>query len=48
MKKNPGRKERRKLARQNRLTAGRIRAARNEWAQKHPQLVRKEPRHDSR
>ena len=41
MKKNPGRKERRKLAHQNRLVAGRIRAKRNEWLQKHPQFARK-------
>lgn len=34
MKKNPGRAERRRLARQNRREAGRERAKKNELAQK--------------
>lgn len=34
MKKNPGRKERRRLARQNRRSDGRERAKRNEQLQK--------------
>ena len=34
MKKNPGRRERRRLARQNRREAGRERAKKNELAQK--------------
>jgi hypothetical protein len=41
MKKNPGRKERRRLARQNRLAAGRERAKHNEFLQKHPWLTAK-------
>jgi hypothetical protein len=34
MKKNPGRKERRRLARLNRKEEGRKRAKHNEWLQK--------------
>lgn len=41
MKKNPERKERRRLARQNRLAAGRERAKRNEFLQKHPWIIAK-------
>lgn len=35
MKKNPGRKERRRIARQNRVADGKARAKRNEFLQKH-------------
>ena len=42
MKKNPGRKERRRLARQNRKADGKMRAKRNEFLQKHPKLKKKE------
>ncbi len=44
MKKNPGRKERRRLARQNRLQAGKQRAKREEFLQKHPWLIKKDNR----
>lgn len=42
MKKNPGRKERGRLARQNRKAAGKLRAKRNEFLQKQQQLKKKE------
>lgn len=41
MKKNPGRKERRALARKNRREAGRLRAKQNEIAQKKASVEKK-------
>ena len=44
MKKNPGRKERRRIARQNKRQEGRRRAKLNEWLQHNPdyKVVKKE------
>ena len=42
MKKNPGRKERRRIARQNRLADGKARAKHNEVLQKHKRKNEKE------
>ena len=42
MKKNPGRKERRRVAHQNRVADGKARAKRNEFLQKHPEKIKKE------
>lgn len=42
MKKNPGRKERRRIARQNRRADGKARAKRNEFLQKHGRENEKE------
>ncbi len=42
MKKNPGRKERRRIARQNRRADGKARAKRNEFLQKHRRENEKE------